>query len=96
MHRLQHQLWTSAQHGHGKFFRTRLLILTPDEVAKYIDQLDQEANKIRSESIKMSWHMRGGMTYDQVMQLSSAERHMIADMVKDHMETTSKTKLPYF
>ena len=37
-----------------------------------------------------------GMTYDQVMQLSSAERHMIADMVKDHMETTSKTKLPYF
>ena len=96
MHRLWNQLWTSAQHGHGKFFRTRLLILTPDEVAKYIDQLDQEANKIRSESIKMSWHMRGGMTYDQVMQLSSAERHMIADMVKDHMETTSKTKLPYF
>ena len=96
MHCLRQQLRTGAQHGHGKFFRTRLLILTPDEVAKYIDQLDQEANKIRSESIKMSWHMRGGMTYDQVMQLSSAERHMIADMVKDHMETTSKTKLPYF
>lgn len=44
----------------------------------------------------MAWHMRGGMTYDQIMQLSSAERHMIADLVKDNMEVTNKTKMPYF
>ena len=96
MHCLRYQLRASVEHGHGKFFRSRLLILTADEVAKYIDQLDQEADKIRAESIKMSWHMRGGISYDQVMQMSYSERTMIANLVKENMETTNKTKLPYF
>lgn len=65
-------------------------------MASYVDQLDREANKIRSESIKMSWHMRGGMSYDEIMQLSFAERQMIADLIKENLETTNKTKMPYF
>jgi hypothetical protein len=44
----------------------------------------------------MSWHMRGGISYDQVMQMSYNERTMIAALVKENMETTNKTKLPYF
>jgi hypothetical protein len=44
----------------------------------------------------MSWHMRGGISYEQVMQMSYSERTMIANLVKENMETTNKTKLPYF
>ena len=96
MHPVRSRLRTSVEHGHGKFFRNRLLTLTAEEVGSYIDQLDQEADKIRAESIKMSWHMRGGISYDQVMQMSYGERTMIAALVKENMETTNKTKLPYF
>jgi hypothetical protein len=40
--------------------------------------------------------MRGGITYEEAMNLSSAERELIADLVKENMETTKKTGLPYF
>lgn len=40
--------------------------------------------------------MRGGITYDEAMNLSSDERKMIADIIKDNLETTKTTKLPFF
>jgi hypothetical protein len=40
--------------------------------------MEQEAKSIREESFKLAWYMRGGITYDQVLQLSSSERSMIS------------------
>jgi hypothetical protein len=40
--------------------------------------------------------MRGGITYDQVLLLSSSERSMITELAKDNMETTKKSGLPFF
>jgi hypothetical protein len=40
--------------------------------------------------------MRGGITYDEVMHLSYAERQMISDLAKENIETTKKTQLPWF
>ena len=57
-----------------------------------VETLDKEANQIRSESFKLAWYMRGGITYEQVMQLSSVER----GMAKENIETTKKTNLPWF
>jgi hypothetical protein len=58
--------------------------------------MEQEAKSIREESFKLAWYMRGGITYDQVLQLSSSERSMISDLAKDNMETTKKSGLPFF
>ena len=40
--------------------------------------------------------MRGGITYDQGMDLSMAERTMIGKIIEDNMETTKKSGLPFF
>lgn len=40
--------------------------------------------------------MRGGATYEDVMNMSLQERQAIADLIKENIETTNKTKLPYF
>ena len=40
--------------------------------------------------------MRGGITYDQVLALSPNERKMISTIIKDNLETTKKSKLPFF
>ena len=61
-----------------------------------IENMEQEAKSIREESFRLAWHMRGGITYDQVLMLSYAERNMIAELAKDNLETTKKTNLPYF
>jgi len=44
----------------------------------------------------MAWYMRGGIPYDQVLQLSVSERKLISDIVNDNMETTKKTGLNFF
>lgn len=58
--------------------------------------MEKEAESIRLESLKMSWYMRGGITYDQVLALSARERSMVSDIIKDNLETTKKSKLPFF
>jgi hypothetical protein len=61
-----------------------------------VDKMDQEANAIRAQSLKMAWHMRGGATYEDVLQMSYSEREMLGNLIKENIETTNKTKLPWF
>lgn len=58
--------------------------------------MEEDTKQIRQEALKMSWYMRGGVTYDQALQLSVTERNIISEIVKDNMETTKKSGLPFF
>lgn len=40
--------------------------------------------------------MRGGAEYNDIMQMSSQERDAIAEIIKENLETTNKSKLPFF
>ena len=61
-------------------------------VAKY----EGDIKNIKKNVLEMCWHMRGGVTYDEAMNMSVSERNIIAKIVEDHMEVTKKSKLPYF
>ena len=58
--------------------------------------MDKETSNIRQEALRMSWYMRGGLTYDQAMSLRYEERNLINDLIKEHLETTKKSGLPFF
>jgi len=40
--------------------------------------------------------MRGGISYDDAMALSSQEREIIGNIIKKNMETTKESGLPFF
>ena len=61
-------------------------------MAKY----EGDIKNIKKNILEMCWHMRGGVTYDEAMNMSVSERIIIAKIVEDHMEVTKKSKLPYF
>jgi hypothetical protein len=61
-----------------------------------VDAMEKETRNIRQEVLKFCWYMRGGLTYDEGMQLSQQEREIISGIIKDNMETTKKTNLPFF
>jgi hypothetical protein len=61
-----------------------------------VDQMDKETRSIRQEVLKLCWYMRGGLTYDEAMQLSQVERDIINELVKENLETTKKSGLPFF
>lgn len=44
----------------------------------------------------MSWYMRGGLSYDDAVMLSFQEREIINQMIKQNLEITQKTGIPFF
>jgi len=58
--------------------------------------MDQESNTIREEALKMIWYMRGGLTYTEAMNLSHGEREIVSKIIKENLETTKKSGLPFF
>ena len=72
------------------------MISDADRISKIVDDMDREAKNIRNECVKMAWYMRGGLTYTEAMNLSSEERNLVSELIKDNLETTKKTQLPFF
>ena len=70
--------------------------LDSDEIAEVLNQMDQEAKAIKEEIIRICWYMRGGINYNQAMMLSRTEREIISNLIKENLETTKNTKLPFF
>jgi hypothetical protein len=65
------------------------------EILRYSDSLEKEAKGIKKELLKMCWYMRG-LSYDEAMNLSWDEREIIGEIIKENLETTKKTGLPFF
>ncbi len=61
-----------------------------------MESLDKECEGIREEALRLSWYMRGGLTYDQAMGLSPQERKLINALIKENLETTKKSGLPFY
>jgi hypothetical protein len=58
--------------------------------------MEKESSSIRQEALQMCWYMRGGLAYDQALQLSVSERKLISELIKGNLETTKKSGLPFF
>jgi hypothetical protein len=58
--------------------------------------MEKEANDLKAQCLKMSWHLRGGGSYEDVLNMSFKEREMVAELIKANLETTQKSKLPFF
>lgn len=67
----------------------------PDAL-RMVEGLDKEAKQLKSELIRICWWMRGSISLDEAFALSFEERSIIADLIKENLETTKKTQMPFF
>ena len=67
-----------------------------DNISNWIEQLENEGKDIKREALKMVWYMRGGLSYEAALNLSSDERQTISKIIKENLETTKKSGLPFF
>lgn len=44
----------------------------------------------------MAWYMRGGISYNDVLNLSTKEREFINEIIDNNLEVTKKTQIPFF
>ena len=89
------QVYIRNCYGPNKFFRGRILTLPQPEILLYVAELEKEARELKKDILKICWYMRG-MSYDEAMALSWEERSIISEIIKDNLETTKKSGLPFF
>jgi hypothetical protein len=61
-----------------------------------LEGYERDVRALKDDALRMSWYMRGGLSYDDAMLLSLTERELIGKIIKDNMETTQKSRLPFF
>lgn len=67
-----------------------------EEIVEYLEQLDKESKAIRDELMRICWYMRGSISYEEAYYLSLEDKRIIAKIVKENMETTKESGLPFF
>ena len=72
------------------------MALNDGEILALIEGMEKSSKALKHEILSLCWYMRGGITYDEAMMLSSEERNIISDIVKGNMEATKKSGLPFF
>lgn len=69
--------------------------MTLPEILQEAKQLDLAARSIKKEVFQLCWHMRG-LGVEEGIMLSHEDRQIMAEMVREHMEITKKSGMPYF
>jgi hypothetical protein len=72
------------------------LSLSNDDIVKLLDGYEKDSKAYKEEALRLSWYMRGGLTYDDAMMLSTAEREIVSKIIKDNLEITKKSGMAFF
>lgn len=65
------------------------------EIIKLLKDIENEGKTLKMELLKICWYMRGGVTYQEALHMPPEERGIVADIVKENLETTKKTGQPF-
>lgn len=44
----------------------------------------------------MAWYMRGGASYEDILNMSNSERKALNEIIDSNLEITKKSQLPFF
>ena len=58
--------------------------------------MEKETKNFKLELSRLCWYMRGGVTYQESLNMSLEERKIVGGIVKDNLETTKKTGRDFF
>ena len=70
--------------------------MSSDQIIEELDSMEKEAKAMRDDVLRICWYMRGAISYNDGMLLSATDRELINKLVKDNLETTQKSGLPFF
>jgi hypothetical protein len=53
--------------------------------------MDREVKALKEDCIRIAWYMRGGIPYDQVLDLGYDERIIVSKIIKENSEASKKS-----
>jgi len=72
------------------------LTLNEAEIVALLDRYEKESKAIKRDTFKLMWYMRGSINTDEAFMLSNADKEILNKIIEENLETTEKTKLPFF
>ncbi len=72
------------------------MTLTSDEILNLVASYERQSRAVKEEILRFCWYMRGGLTYSDAMLLSTEERKIIGDIIKDNLDIAKKSGMPFF
>jgi len=70
--------------------------MTYDQYEKLQENMVKECNAIVLNCQKLAWYMRGGCSFVDIMNMSTQELDNLNKIVESNLETTKKSKMPFF
>jgi hypothetical protein len=74
----------------------RVLRSSPEELDKLVKKYEDQIIEIKKNALRMSWYMRGGASYEDILNMSLSERSSINEIIESNMEITKKNQIPFF
>ena len=72
------------------------MTLSNDEIVDLLEKMEKESKAMRDNVLRLCWYMRGSINYSDGMLLSRIDREIINNIIKDNLETTKKSQMPFF
>jgi hypothetical protein len=70
--------------------------MTMDEIHVEVKKLDNESKALKKELYKLAWFMRGSLGFEEAHNLDVADREILGEIIKENLETTKASQLPFF
>ena len=67
-----------------------------EQILEEVKSLEGQTKELRAELLKLCWFMRGSISLEEIFSMEPTDRFLIADLIKENMETTKKSGLPFF
>lgn len=74
----------------------RILSWPLDDILKEVDNLEKQTKGFKEELYKVCWYMRGSISVKDVFDMSFEDREILGNIIKENLETTKKSGLPFF
>jgi hypothetical protein len=72
------------------------LTLSLPEIEAEVQKMENESKAIRRNIYKMAWFMRGSVNVEQLFSMDIADQEILAELIKENLETTKESGLPFF
>ena len=70
--------------------------LDNDSIVKVVNEMEEESKALKRLLFKFCWYMRGGISLNEMFELSFADREIISKIINENIEVTNETKMPFF
>ncbi len=67
-----------------------------EAIQKLSEGMEREAKALKNQLYQIMWFMRGSITITEAFELETEDLEIVSKIIKENLETTKKTKLPFF